>query len=45
MKHVPRLFKRTFAATKNIWLDGVLPLVCVNPRDLERSTAVWCRPS
>lgn len=23
MKGVPRLFRRTFAATKNIWQDGV----------------------
>lgn len=23
MEGVPRLFRRTFAATKNIWLDGV----------------------
>lgn len=24
MKHVPKLFKRTFAATKNIWVEGVV---------------------
>lgn len=24
MKGVPRLFRRTFAATKNIWQDGVV---------------------